>query len=368
MRLPRQPGRTDTKRRSAVDEPAAVNLIHRAFDLGITYFDTAWGYHAGWSENILGRALAGLPRDRVMVADKLPVWLVKKQSDFDRFLRTQLRRLGTGYLDFYLLHALNAGTWPRVKELGLLDALEAARRDGRIRHIAFSFHDKLPLFREIVTAHDWSFAQVQYNIVDTAEQAGRVGVRYAARRGLGVVVMEPLRGGDLVGPLPGSVARLWDQARPKRPPVEWLLRWLWDQPEVSMVLSGISTPEQLEQNAATADQARPRTLTLAQRRVITRVAAAYRRLRRIGCTGCDYCRPCPEGVRIAQVFRLGNEAAMFPESRDLRLMYNASRAGLKLEACTGCGACREKCPQKLDIPTLLRETAAVLARLEQPPG
>lgn len=364
MRLPLLPGRQDSKRRCAVDEPAAVSLIHRAFDLGITYFDTAWGYHAGWSEVIMRRALAGLPRDRVMVADKLPVWLAEKPTDFDRFLRTQLRRLQVGYLDFYLLHGLNARTWPKVRDLGVLDFLAAARREGRIRHIAFSFHDQLPLFREIVAAHDWAFAQVQYNIVDTREQAGRAGVRFAAKRGLGVVAMEPLRGGDLVSRLPASIARLWDKARPKRTPVEWQLRWLWDQPEVSMVLSGMSTPEQLEQNAALAARARTHALTPDQQRAITRVAAAYRRMHRIGCTGCNYCQPCPQGVRIPSAFRLVNQLAMFPESPDLRLQHRAMRAALKLDDCTDCGECAAKCPQKLAIPSLLKQAAAVFARLE----
>ena len=362
MRLPRLPGRKDSKRKNAVDERAAIELIHRAYELGIDYFDTAYSYHMGWSEVVLRKALRGLPRDRLMVADKMPVWMVKQPKDFERLLRTQLRRLGTGYLDFYLLHALNARTWGIAKKHGALDFLEAARRDGRIRHIAFSFHDKLPLFREIVDAHDWAFAQVQYNIVDTAEQAGRAGVRYAAKKGLGVVVMEPLRGGDLVGPFPSNVSRTWEAMRPKRAPVEWLLRWLWDQSEISMVLSGMSSLEQLEENVKAARGAGTGSLTGDQRQAIARVASTYRRMRRVGCTGCDYCQPCPQGVKIPMVFRLYNELGMFPESRDLRFQYREMRSVLKLDACTECNACVEKCPQKLEIPALLKEVAEALSQ------
>ncbi|MBN2538208.1 aldo/keto reductase [candidate division WOR-3 bacterium] len=363
MRLPMLAGSKDTKRRMGVDLAGAIRMMHRAFDLGINYFDTAWGYHQGWSEVIVRKALKDLPRDRVMIADKLPIWLVRKPADFNRFLRTQLRRLGTDYLDFYLLHGLSARTWAIAKEQGALDFLETARREGRIRHIAFSFHDRLPLFREIVGAHDWAFAQVQYNIVDTREQAGRAGVRYAAKRGLGIVVMEPLRGGDLVGPHPPSIRRLWEKLRPGRPVAEWLLRWAWDQPEVSMVLSGMSSMEQLEQNIAAARRSRPGNLTPDQRRTIDRVAAAYRRLRRIGCTGCNYCQPCPQGVRIPLAFQFHNEFGMFPESRDLRLQYRALGPALKLDACNECGQCVEKCPQQLAIPQLLKEVAASLAPL-----
>ncbi|MFO7676072.1 MAG: aldo/keto reductase [bacterium] len=364
MRLPLLPGRRDSKRRCAIDEAAAVSLLHRAFDLGINYFDTAYPYHQGWSEVILRRTLAELPRKQVMVADKMPIWLVQKPSDFERFLRLQLRRLGTDYLDFYLLHGLNARTWSTARELGALDFLESTRRDGRIRNIAFSFHDRLPLFREIVAAHDWSFAQVQYNIVDTAEQAGRAGVRLAARKGVGVVVMEPLRGGDLAGDLPPAVAGAWQALRPRRAPVEWQLRWLWDQPEVSMVLSGMNSRPQLEQNAAAA-RARPGSLSPNQRRAIARIAAAYRRLCRIACTGCNYCEPCPQGVRIPLAFRFVNELAMFPRSRDLRLQLRTLKAALKLEACTDCGTCAAKCPQKLAIPTLLKQASDFLSSAAQ---
>jgi predicted aldo/keto reductase-like oxidoreductase len=363
MRLPMLKGRKDSKRRTGVDTAEAVRIMHRAFELGVTYFDSAWGYHQGWSEVVMRHGLKDLPRDRLMVATKLPIWLVKKPSDPARFLLTQLRRLGTDYLDFYLLHALSARTWAAVKEHGVLDFLESARREGRVRHIAFSFHDRLPLFREIVDAHDWAFAQVQYNIVDTREQAGRAGVRYAAKRGLGVVVMEPLRGGDLVGPLPPSIARVWESLRPRRPVAEWPLRWVWDQPEVSMVLSGMSSMDQLEQNVAAARRSRPGNLTPGQRRAIARVAGAYRRLCRIGCTGCNYCQPCPQGVRIPSAFRLYNDLGMFPESREVRMQYRFVGPALKLDACTECGECVTKCPQKLAIPELLKEVAPALARL-----
>ncbi len=363
MRLPMLPGRKDSKRRTGVDVPEAVRMMHRAFELGIDYFDTAYGYHYGWSEVIVGKALRGLPRDRLMVTTKLPVWLCNETKDFPRLLRTQLRRLRTDYLDCYLLHALNKGSFERVRGLGVFDFLEREKQRGRIRHVGFSYHDRPSHFRPIVDAWGWDLCQVQYNIVDTAYQAGRRGVRYAAKKGIGVVVMEPLRGGDLVGPHPSSIERVWRAMRPKRAPVEWLLRWLWDQPEVSMVLSGMSSMEQLEQNAAATRGARPHNLTPPQRRAIDRVRARYRRLKTIPCTGCSYCLPCPSGVAIPRCFALYNDSFMFPDTDTARVVYNRwMPAKSRAAACTECGTCLSRCPQQIDIPEALKTVDRALAR------
>ena len=362
MRFPMLPGKKDTKRKTGVNVPEATRMLHRAYELGVTYFDTAYGYHMGWSEVIVGKALKGLPRDRVTVTTKLPVWLAKQTKDFARLLRTQLRRLRTDHLDFYLLHALNKDSFERVRDLGVFDFLEQERERGRVRHIGFSYHDRAAHFAPILDAYDWDLCQVQYNIVDTDYQAGRKGVRYAARKGVGVVIMEPLRGGDLVNCIPPAGQRAWDSIRPKRPPVEWLLRWLWDEPGVSMVLSGMGSMEQLEQNVAVASKAKPRSLTPNQKRVINRVRAAYRRLQLVPCTNCGYCLPCPSGVNIPRNFAIRNSLAMFPDSSTARMEYNRWMAAeQRASACTDCGRCVPLCPQQIPIPERLKEVDRALA-------
>jgi uncharacterized protein len=361
MRLPMLPGKSDSKRRCAIDTREATRMIRHAFERGITYFDSAWGYHAGWSEPVLGQAVKPLPRSDLMLATKLPVWLVKQPSDFERVLRTQLRRLRTDYLDFYLLHALNARSFERVRKLGVLDFLSAQLRSGRIRHAAFSFHDVGSAFRPIVDAFDWSFAQVIYNIVDTKNQAGAAGVRYAAKKGLGVVIMEPLRGGDLVTRVTPRIQALWDSAPRRRAPVDWLLSWLWHQPEVSMVLSGMSSMEQVEQNICAAGRSRAGMLAPSELALIERVRRAYTRLRGIPCAGCGYCLPCPHGVAIPRNFKVYNDACMFPDSPNPKMEYRQwMDAGTRASACADCGVCEAKCPRQLAIPAELKRVHALL--------
>lgn len=363
MRMPMIKGRRDTKRRTGVDVEEAVRMMHRAFDLGVSYFDTAYGYHQGWSETIVGKALKSVPRDRFMVTTKMPVWLVGKPSDFGRLLRTQLRRLGTGYLDFYLLHALNKQSFEKVRDLGVFDFLEAEKRRGRIRRIGFSYHDRASSFRPIIDAYDWELCQVQYNIIDIRYQAGQSGVRYAAKRGIGVVVMEPLRGGDLVNRQPLDVQRIWGSLRPGRPPVEWALRWLWNQPEVSMVLSGMSSMEQLEQNAAIASRARADSMTPEQLKAVSRVRAAYRRRLRVNCTNCGYCLPCPSGVDIPRNFSILNDHGMFQDSPTAVMEYNDWMPGdQRASNCNECGQCVPRCPQQIPIPEKLKQVHNKLAR------
>jgi predicted aldo/keto reductase-like oxidoreductase len=363
MRLPLLPGRRDNKRRCAIDAKEASRLLHRAFERGVNYFDTAWGYHQGWSEPVLGQAIRDLPRERLLIATKLPVWLVEKPADFDRLLRTQLRRLRTGYLDFYLLHALNAQSFEKVRRLGVLDFLERKLKEGRIRHAAFSFHDRPAAFRPIVDAYDWTFAQVLYNIVDIANQAGRAGVRYAAKKGIGVVVMEPLRGGDLTNRITPKIQAIWDQSPRRRTPADWHLSWLWHQPEVSLVLSGMSTLEQVEENIRIANRSRVGMLSAPDLALIERVRRAYARLKGIPCSGCGYCLPCPHGVAIPRNFSLYNDAGMFPDSPNPRLEYTGWLAATaRASACRDCGACEPKCPRRLPIRQHLRTVAARFAR------
>lgn len=361
MRMPLLVGRKNSKRRCAVDIPEAVRMMHSAFERGVNYFDSAWGYHMGWSEPVLGKALAGLPRDKVMVTTKSPVWMAKKPADFGRLLSTQLRRLRTDYLDFYFLHALNAKSFERVRQLGVLDFLDRMVREGRIRHAGFSFHDGPAAFRPIVDAYDWTTCQIQYNIVDTHHQAGTAGLRYAAKKGLGVIVMEPLRGGDLAGRVAPPIKALWDTYPVRRTPAEWALRWLWHQPEVSMVLSGMSTMQQVKDNVRYANRSCIGAMSDDELALVTRVQRAYRKLRGIPCTGCAYCMPCPSGVAIPRNFALYNDWCMFPGSDQARLEYRTwMDAANRASACKECGKCVPRCPQQLPIPELLKKAHSAL--------
>ena len=241
---------------SKIDEAEAIRMIRYAIDEGVNYIDTAYPYHGGASEPLVGRALQDGYRERVRLATKLPIWLVESPADFDKFLNEQLTRLQTDHIDFYLLHGLNKTNWPKMQSLNVINWLEQARASGRIRHIGFSFHDSVDVFKQIVDGYDhWDFCQIQYNYMDIERQAGTEGLKYAAARGLGVIVMEPLLGGRLVEP-PEVVQEIWDSAPVKRTPANWALQWVWDQPEVPLILSGMSTMQQVEQNVASACPAR----------------------------------------------------------------------------------------------------------------
>ena len=352
-----------------IDEPLATRMIHTAIDRGVNYVDTAWPYHGEQSEPFLGRCLRGGYRAKIRIATKLPSWLVEKPGDFDTFLDEQRRRLETETIDFYLLHGLNRGRWSKLRDLGVLDWAERARREGRIGALGFSFHDDLGTFREIVNAHDWDFCQIQYNFMDVDFQAGREGLRHAASHGLGVVVIEPLRGGSLARPAPRAVAALWDSAAKKRSQVDWALQWIWNDPGVSLVLSGMSAPEHVEENLRSAEQSGVASLDDAELALVDHVREAYRSLAPIPCTGCRYCQPCPHGVAIPQVFSFYNDAMAYGDLARYRTMY-ANDGFVKPESradrCLACGACETACPQEIEIIEWLKRAHATLMPEEGP--
>ena len=257
MRLPPAEGQ---QAGGKVDEQKATALIRTAIDGGVNYIDTAYPYHNGESELVVGRALGDGYRDRVFLATKLPSWLVTSREEMDRYLDEQLARLATDHIDFYLLHGLGGETWENLSRLGVLEFLDSARADGRIRYPAFSFHDQFPVFKEIVDAYEWTFAQIQYNYMDEQYQAGTQGLKYAAEQGLGIVVMEPLRGGLLSGDVP-AIHQHIRNAPVRRTPSEWGLRWVWNHPEVTVVLSGMTAMEQVRENLACAEQGLPDSLS-----------------------------------------------------------------------------------------------------------
>ena len=340
---------------SEIDEKQAMKMIRHAIDLGVNYFDTAYPYHgsdfskAGTSEPFLARALGDGYREKVCLATKLPSWLVESREDMDRFLDEQLRRLETDRIDFYLLHALNSKTWKKLMQHNLFDFLESALKRGKIGYAGFSFHDELPLFKEIVDAYDWSFCQIMYNYYDEHFQAGREGMDYAAERGLGVVAMEPLRGGSLVNGLPSGARRVMQESAPGRSEVEWAFRWLWSQPEVSVLLSGMSDMEQVTQNLELAGRIPDSPWSPEEDATIGKVRDAIRSLQRVDCTSCGYCMPCPHGINIPMNFTLCNDHHMLNDP-SARLRYNSYlNEEERASGCTECGECEEKCPQQIPI-------------------
>ena len=309
-----------------------------------------------------GSALKDGYRERVKIATKLPVWLVKTTSDFDRLLNEQLERLQTDHIDFYLLHSLNKESWQKILNLGLIQQAEKALADGRIRHLGFSFHDNLATFKKIVDGYDkWTFCQIQYNFMDTNFQAGKEGLQYAAAKGIAVIIMEPLRGGKLAVDLPAA-RPLWETAATKRKPADWALQWLWNQPEVSVVLSGMSAFDQVKENIVSAENSKIGLLSSQELALIEQVNKILTARSPIPCTACEYCLPCPNGVNIPRNFEVYNMAAMYdelPGSRDEYKYWVPDPE--KASKCIQCDECLSKCPQQIAISTWMPEIDGVLA-------
>jgi len=346
MRLP------VTGKDADVDEPAAIEMLRYAIDNGVNYVDTAYPYHGGNSERAVGKALADGYRDKVAIATKLPPWPVKTASDFDRLLGEQLDRLRCERIDMYLVHNLQWKWWPMLRDLGVLEWLEKVRRDGLIGEVGFSFHDRTELFKEIVDAYDWAFCQIQYNYINEDVQAGTEGLKYAADKGLAVIVMEPLFGGTLAAP-PEAVREIWDAAG--LDPVDMALQWLWNKPEVSLVLSGMSTLDQVKANIESACRSGVGSLDEDALEAVARVQARYKEIFSIPCTKCGYCLPCPVGVQIPTNFEYYNAAVTFGgTTRSLhRNLYASLPEDERAFACTQCAACEDKCPQQIAISELM---------------
>jgi predicted aldo/keto reductase-like oxidoreductase len=365
MRLPIQNGSgigTDISDPSkAINEEEAKKMIRYAIGEGVNYFDTGYTYHSGKSEPLLGKSLKGY-RNKVMIATKLPVWLVKEKKDFEKILDEQLKRLETNYLDVYLLHELNRPFWSSMLQLKVFEFLNQIQADGRVRHVGFSFHDDVKIFKEIVDSYDWELCQIQYNFFDENYQAGKEGLTYAASKGLGVVVMEPLRGGRLTGRIPAEVQTIWESTEKKRTPAEWALRWVWNHPEVSTALSGVSTMGQIMENVRVANEGKPNSLSEKELSIIAQVKEVYRRMLKIGCTGCAYCMPCETGVNIPSNFSLYNDLFMFKDAEISLQRYKFLSPEQRASACTECGKCEEQCPQHLQIQEELKAVHRALSR------
>jgi len=342
-----------------IDEPEAIRMIRHAIDNGVNYVDTAYPYHRGQGEILVGKALEDGYRERIKLATKMPAWLVKSQQDMDKFFDEQLHRLQVNQIDFYLLHGLDGERWQKLTELDVLRWLEKKQEEGKIVHLGFSFHDEYPAFQKILDSYSgWTFCQIQYNYMDSEYQAGTKGLKYAASKGLAVVVMEPIAGGRLAMKQPAGIEAVWDKAKIKRTPAEWALRWVWSQPEVSVALSGMSTMDQVKENVQSANRSSPGVLTASEVQLINEVSAKYKELGFIGCTGCRYCIPCPEGVNIPEVISLYNEYFMKDKDDAIKTKYwEHITPESQAKRCARCGKCEELCPQKLTIREVLNRAA-----------
>ena len=350
---------------SKVDEPEAIRMIRYAIEHGVNYVDTAYPYHGGNGEIVVGKALKDGYRERIRLATKMPIWNINSKEDMDRIFEEQLKKLQTEYVDFYLLHALNKNTWLKIKNLNVFDWAERVVSEDRIKYLGFSFHDDFEVFKEIIDAYDkWTLCQIQYNYENEDVQAGTRGLKYAAGKGLAVVIMEPLLGGVLANP-PPAVKQIWDEAG--KDPVEMALQWLWNKPEVSVVLSGMSTMGQVKQNIEFASRSGVGLLTEEDLKLVARVHATYKKLRPIPCTKCGYCMPCPNGVDIPWNFEVYNNGVAYNSMGASKWAYNNNiPAEKRASACVGCRTCEEKCPQKIKISEWMQRIDKELRF--QPPG
>ncbi len=361
MRLPIIGG--DTKN---IDQPEAIKMIRHSIDNGVNYVDTAYPYHGGESEKVVGKALKDGYREKVRLATKMPSWLVEKYEDFDKYLNEQLEKLGTTHIDYYLLHGLNTKRWPLLKELGVFEWAEKAKEDGRIKYLGFSFHDEYPVFEQILEdAEHFTFCQIQFNYMDTEYQAGIKGLKLAAEKGLAVVIMEPIKGGKLGVTPPQDVIDVWAKSEVRRTPADWALQWVWNLPDVSVVLSGMSEMRHVEENLVSASNSGPGTLKAYELALVEEAKNAYLNLGFVGCTACNYCMPCPSGVAIPEILGLYNEYYQSGQSDEIKTKYwEQITPETHSSNCISCAACEAQCPQNLPIIKFMGETARMFRQPE----
>ena len=351
MRMPTSGG--------SIDEPRAIAMIHSAIKEGINYFDTAYIYHNGKSESLLGKALLGGYREKVKVATKLPPFMVNKLENAQKIIAKQLERLQTDYIDYYLLHMLtDKPMFDRLAALGVMEWLKKLKEKGTIRNIGFSFHGSKTDFELIVRAYPWDFCQIQYNYLDENNQATKSGLQLAAKLGIPVIVMEPLRGGKLVTHLPEEVKKTFSSYDPKRSPVEWALKWIWNHQEVNVVLSGMSDEAQLADNIRIACTSEANTLSDKELKLFEHVKAVMMTKTKIPCTSCGYCMPCPAGVDIPGCFSCYNDKYLLKDKM-VRFRYLQTLGALSVKPanasqCTSCGKCESHCPQEIAIRKQLK--------------
>jgi predicted aldo/keto reductase-like oxidoreductase len=377
MRLPTTTilDKDSNQSKQVIDKDYAINMIRYGIDQGINYVDTAWPYHDGESELVVGDALKEGYRKKVKLVTKLPTWLIKNEKEFDIFLKKQLEKLQTDYLDVYLLHSLGEDLFQIVKKFDLLKKMEEAREKGMIKHIGFSFHDNLKVFKETIDFYDWDVAQIQYNYFDPNYQAGVKGLKYASDKGIAMIIMEPLWGGKLTQSFL-EVESIIKKAPIKRSLADWALQFLWNQPEVSVVLSGMGELWQVKENVESANNSSVGSLKYNDMKIISELRKAYSKYVTIPCTNCDYCMPCPNSVNIPQNIRFLNDFIWFGEEQRERfesiyakflknkdeIKELGGKGAGNASLCIECGECLEKCPQNIQIPEVLKKVDAILGK------
>lgn len=339
--------RFPTLENGKIDEVEAEKMIDKAISEGVNYIDTAYPYHNGESEPFVGRVLKKYDRKSFYLATKLPLWKVNSLEDAKKTFEEQRERLQVDYVDFYLLHALNKAHWKKSVDLGIVSYCEELQRQGKIKYFGFSFHDSYPVFEEILTYRNWDFCQIQYNYMDTQIQAGDKGYILAEKLGIPIVVMEPIKGGSLAS-LPEDVEKIFREKRKEDSIASWALRWVGTHSNVKVILSGMSTYEQVLNNLETFKDFQ--ILDEEEQKLVEKVAATIRSRVKNGCTACQYCMPCPFGVDIPRSFAIWNEEAMYGNKEAAKWRYfQQTDESKRADKCQKCGACEQKCPQGIHI-------------------
>lgn len=358
MRLPQAKAEDGSE---GIDEKEAIRMIRHAVDEGVNYFDTAYAYPG--SEQVVGKAMKDGYREKVLLATKIPLYMIKKQEDYQKILEEQLERLQTDYIDVYIFHCLDRTGWETVKATGGLEYLEGLKQEGKIRNIGFSFHAEYELFTEIIDFFPWDMCLIQLNILDQNHQAGLKGLAYAADRNIPVVIMEPLKGGLFGSNVPEEVGELLNGYEEKRSIVEWAFRWLYHHPQIKIILSGVSSMEQLEDNLRIFEKAEPGVMKPEDMELIDKIRDIYAGKVKVGCTGCGYCMPCPSGVNIPEIFKVYNDSFLSAWTEFGKTFYSlvASHSGKDASNCIECRRCERHCPQGLSIVSTLKEAHLQMA-------
>lgn len=350
MRFPQLDGK--------INEKEATKMVRYAIDNGVNYIDTAYPYHNGESELVVGRILKDGYREKVNLATKLPSWEINSREDMDKYFNEQLEKLQTDYIDFYLVHALDKGLWDNLVKNDIFDFLDEIKKTKKVRYIGFSFHDKYEVFEEIIDSYNWDFTQIQYNYLDEDYQAGTKGLEYANKKGMGVIIMEPLRGGKLASNLPTDILEIIEKSNTKKSPAQWAFKFLYNKPQIGIVLSGMSTMEQVIDNIRICEEdGTPNSMNLEDQMVIEELRDKLKAKIKINCTDCKYCMPCPNGVNIPACFECLNNASMFNDTEGIKnnmyiyLIEQESDAS----KCIECGKCEKSCPQHIDIINKLKQ-------------
>ena len=341
-----------------IDEEKTIEMVRYAIDNGVNYIDTAYPYHNGESEIVVGKILKDGYRERVNLATKLPSWEINSREDMDKYFNEHLKKLQTKQIDFYLIHALDKGLWENLVENNIFDFLNEIKKSKKVRYVGFSFHDKYEVFKEIIDSYDWDFTQIQYNYLDEEYQAGTKGLEYASEKDMGVIIMEPLRGGKLANNLPNDILEIINKSDSKKSPAQWAFKFLYNKPEIGIVLSGMSNIEQVIDNIRICNEdGAADSMNLENEKVIEALRDTLKSKIKINCTDCKYCMPCPNGVNIPACFECLNNSSMFNDIEGIKNnMYKyLIEQDVDASKCIECGKCEKSCPQHIDIINKLKK-------------